>query len=92
MNFIALFMIIIGVFLIMIGSTIFRKVGDLNTKMNIKYIKYKVFLNVFVGIAAILTGIVQFLDKGIANASTGAFFIIVIIGISLDFILKRVFK
>lgn len=92
MNFIAIFMIIIGIFLLMIASTIYKSKTTLNSKINIKYINYKIFMNIFVGITAILTGIVQFIDKMLGNQFSGAFFIIVIIGTSLDFILKRVYK
>ena len=76
----------------MIGVTIYKNKEVIKSKIDIKYVKYKIFTYIFVGAVAILTGLVQFFDKNLGNTFTRIFFIVVIISISLDFILKRVYK
>jgi len=85
-------MIIIGIMLIMIGITINKKVDVINSKVDGRYIKYKIFVNILVGSISIITGIVQFFDSNLGNTFIGIFLGVVIVAIILEFILKRVFR
>lgn len=92
MNFISIFMIIIGILLIMIGMTIVKKTDVLYGKLNVKYIRFKIFVNILVGAISIITGIMESVNNNMGNTLTKVFFIVVILAILSDMVLKRVYK